>query len=163
MNWTAGSVRRMQMPAAVMAIMLLACSPPPPVPPAAASPVCAPGDQAAAVKAIVGMYAALKIDSLDGFHAVTTPDFYAFERGVRLNGDELAQMVFGLHTQGKRIDWSVTQPTVHLDCKLAIVTYTNVGAIGTATAMQPVSWLESAELVYTAGAWRVRFFHSTRT
>ncbi len=154
----------MQTPVAAIAVMLCACGhPAPPLPPAATAPVCAPRDEAAAVKAIAGMYAALKIDSLDGFHAVTTPDFYAFERGVRMNGDELAQMVFGLHAQGKRIDWSVTQPAVHIDCTLASVTYTNVGAIGTATAMQPVSWLESAELVYAAGAWRLRFFHSTRT
>ncbi len=145
------------------AIALAACShpPPPPVPPPA--PVCAPRDEAAVIKPIADMFAALKIDSLDGFRAVTTPDFYAFERGVRLTGDELVQMVFASHTQGKRIDWSVTSPSVRIDCNLAVVTYTNVGAIGTAAAMLPASWLESAELAYANGAWRVRFFHSTRT
>ena len=114
------------------------------------------------VKAVVDMYAAIKADDLDAFHAVAAPDFYAFDGGKRFDGDALPATLATAHAKGRRFDWTVTQPTVHVSCNTALITYVNVGAIGDASGMQPMSWLESAALSYDAGVWRIHFFHSTR-
>lgn len=142
-------------------VSLAACAQRPP--PRAPGPVCAPeaGRDAQVVKAVVDMYAAFRADDLAAFRAVTTPDFYAFEVGKRFDGDALTKLLVEAHAQGRRFEWSVTEPVVRVDCTLAVITYVNVGAIGDASGMQPRSWLESAALVYDAGAWRIRFFHST--
>ncbi|HUS32813.1 MAG TPA: nuclear transport factor 2 family protein [Kofleriaceae bacterium] len=113
-------------------------------------------------KAVLDMYAALRTDDLAGFRAVTEPSFYAFEGGERMDGDALVDAIKNAHAQGKRFEWTVTQPVVVVDCTIAHVTYVNVGAIGDASSMQPRSWVESALLRYRGDRWRIQFFHSTR-
>ena len=130
---------------------------------AAAAP-CAPQTSAAADVAatLTAMYAAAKADDLDGFHAVTTPDFYAFESGRRVDGDGMMQIVKAAHAAGTRFEWSVTEPKVEADCRLAQITYVNVGSVTTNGANLPVTWLESAALRYDGTRWRIDFFSSTR-
>jgi hypothetical protein len=114
------------------------------------------------------MYAAATTDDLARFHTVATPDFYAFDGGTRYDGDALMNMVKSFHDKGTVFVWSVTQPHVKSDCHLAWITYINRGSMtppGAAQnkpATQQVTWLESAILQKQAGAWRIRFFHSTR-
>ena len=131
--------------------------------PAAAAPCPAPpladNDVTAAVTA---MYAAAAKDDLDGFHAVTTPDFYAFDGGKRFDGDALMQLIRTAHAGGVKFTWSVTQPKVEADCGLALITYVNAGSVTANGVPQPVTWLESAALRYDGGRWRIHFFSSTR-
>ena len=130
--------------------------------PAAPTPACAPRDEAAVIKAVEAMYAALKTDDLAGFQAVTTNDFYAFERGERMDGVALPTAIAQAHASGRLFVWNVTKPQVHIDCRLATITFVNEGSMGDAQTMQPRSWVESASLVYEGNLWRLQFFHSTR-
>jgi hypothetical protein len=124
---------------------------------------CAPaGAQAQAVQAVVDMFAAAKVDDLDGFHRVVAPGFYAYDSGKRYDGDALFEMVKAAHAKGLMAEWSVTDPKVAIACDGALVTYVNRGALGDAKAMHPMTWLESAWLRYQDGRWRLAFFHSTR-
>lgn len=108
------------------------------------------------------MYTALTLDDPARFRAVVAPGFYAFDGGERYEGDALLTLIATAHAAGKRFQWNVSQPVVRIDCTTALITYTNVGAMGDATDMQPRSWLESATLRFAAGSWRLAFFHSTR-
>jgi hypothetical protein len=129
-----------------------------------ASAACAPRASAEAdvVKQVVEMYAALRVDDLARFRAAVAPGFYSFDGGKRFDGDALAAFIASAHSAGKRFEWSVTNPVVRMDCATALVTYTNVGATGDETNLQPRSWLESATLRHLDGVWRIEFFHSTR-
>jgi hypothetical protein len=51
---------------------------------------------------------------------------------------------------------------VHVDCRLATITYVNEGMISHDQESKPVWWVESAALVYEGNLWRLQFFHSTR-
>jgi len=134
------------------------------VPAAQAGAVCPPPVSAEAdvTATMTAMYAAAKADDLEGFHAVTTPDFYAFENGKRFDGDALMQLIKTAHAGGTRYEWSVTQPKVEADCGMALITYVNVGSITVNGVPQAMSWLESAELRFEGGRWRIHFFSSTR-
>ncbi len=114
------------------------------------------------MQVLVDMYAALQSDDVAGFQSLVAPGFYAFDVGERYDGDALATLIKSFHAAGKRFEWTVTDPVVHFDCTTASITYTNIGAVGDATAMQPRRWLESANLRHTSGRWRIEFFHSTR-
>jgi hypothetical protein len=119
-------------------------------------------DQSQVVETMRTMYAAATTDDLAKFHTVAAPDFYAFDGGTRYDGDALINMIKSFHASGKVFVWSVTQPHVESDCHLAWITYINRGSIKDASGSKELSWLESAMLEKQAGAWRIRFFHSTR-
>jgi len=108
------------------------------------------------------MFAALRTDDLDRFRKIVTPDFYAFDAGRRFDGDELALFVKDAHAKGMRFTWSIKEPSVHMACGYAWVTYINRGGVATAAGEQPVSWLESMVLQYSASHWRIAFLQSTR-
>ncbi len=146
-------------PLAALAFALMAFAHPAQA--AACAPAASAGTDVAAV--MTAMYAAAKVDDLDGFHAVTTPDFYAFDGGRRFDGDALMQLMKTTHAAGTRIDWSVTEPRVEVECNLASITYVNVGSVTMNGATQPMTWLESAVLRYDGAHWRIHFFSSTRT
>jgi len=121
-----------------------------------------PVDQTAVVETMRAMYAAATADDLEKMHSVTTADFYAFDGGKRLDGDALFQLVKSAHAGGTVFVWTVTEPEVHLSCNVAWISYVNQGSVKNASGTTKVTWLESAVLVKEKGAWRIRFFHSTR-
>ena len=120
-------------------------------------------DEVAIVKTLEQVFSAGQRDDLDGFHAVTTKDFYAYDNGKRFDGDGLIDMIKQYHAKGYQFIWSVTEPQVHVNCDIAWVTYVNKGSIrqpdGTMTSM---TWLESAVMRWDGNVWKVRFLHSTR-
>jgi ketosteroid isomerase-like protein len=124
-------------------------------------PSSADHDQVTAV--IRSFFAAATTDDLDKLHAVTTPDFYAFDAGGRFTRDALMDMIKAAHAAGKVYVWTVNEPEVHIDGSMAWVTYINRGSIKDASETKNVSWLESAILRKGEGNWRIQFFHSTRT
>ena len=114
------------------------------------------------VDAVSGVFAALSAEDSAKFDSVTSQDFYLFEGGARFNKDAMMGMIKTLHAAGKRYEWNVTDPDVHIDGNTAWIAYTNKGSItdGSGTAKQ--NWLESAFLEKQADNWRIVFMHSTR-
>ena len=108
------------------------------------------------------MYVAATNDDLAQFRAVTAPDFYTFDVGKRMTGDQLMGLVKDAHAAGKIYVWQVTEPQVYVDGKTAWITYVNRGSLQDATGKRDLSWLESAVLRKDKGTWRIQFFHSTR-
>jgi len=129
----------------------------------ASAATCAPaGAEAGVVQTIKDFFAAAHADDEAGYHRVVTGDFYAFDNGKTFHGDELFALIKAAHAQGRRIDWTVTEPRVEVVCDAALITYVNRGAAGDAKAMAPVTWLESVWMRYQDGRWRVAFLHSDR-
>ncbi len=124
-----------------------------------ACPSQVPDDVANAMRA---MYDAAATGNDTALRARLAPNFYAFETGVRFDGTALPDMIAKMRASGTKYQWSVTQPDVQMKCDLAAIAYVNVGAVGDATGMKPVTWLESATLRFEDGLWRVLFLSSTR-
>lgn len=123
---------------------------------------CAPADGAAAAQVVRAMYAALRVDDSAAVDRLFTPDFYAFDGGERFTGPGLFAMVKDLHGAGKTVVWEVLEPTTHLACDVAWLTWENRGSIADASRTREITWIESAVLRWSDGGWRMAFFHSTR-
>jgi len=121
-----------------------------------------PSDEETVVQALRQMYVALTNEDTALLRAVTTSDFYSFDGGKRLTGDELMALIKSLHSTGKTYVWTVPETTVRVEGKVAWITYVNRGSVQDAAGKKDVSWLESAVLLKEAGTWRIQFFHSTR-
>lgn len=119
-------------------------------------------DEEQVTGAVRSMFAAFSADDVDKFHAVTTPDFYAFDVGKRFERDALMELITKAHAAGTVIVWNITEPAVHLHGEVAWITYVNDGSVQDASGTKQVSWLESAILRKQDGRWRVQFLHSTR-
>jgi len=107
------------------------------------------------------MYAALMVDDLTAFRAVTTPDFFSYDVGERFDGDALALLIKQRHAEGVVFAWNVNDPKVEVACDTALVTYVNTGSVTRAGVKSDRTWLESATLNHDGQRWRIRFFHST--
>ena len=129
---------------------------------ASAHPSTPPAEEEAVAQTLRLMYVALTKEDSAQLRAVTTPDFYAFDGGQKFTGDELMALIKGLHSAGKAFVWTVPEPTVRVEGRVAWITYLNRGSVQDAAGMKDVSWLESAVLLKEAGNWRIQFFHSTR-
>jgi ketosteroid isomerase-like protein len=131
---------------------------------ASAQPGCAPAPTARAevVATVRQIFEAARRDDLAGFAAITTPDFYAYDGGRRFEGRSLMELIGKAHAAGKRFEWNVTDPEVHVNCNVAWVTYVNKGSVTDDAGRQDVTWLESVILDHAAGHWRAHFLHSTR-
>ncbi len=121
------------------------------------------GDESKVAETLRTFYVAAAHDDLTLFHTVAAADFYAFDGGRRYDGDALMGMVKAAHAAGRKLVWTVNDPTVVMDCNTALITYVNHGSATDATGTKEVSWLESAWLEKTAGGWKMRFFQSQRT
>ena len=119
-------------------------------------------DKVKVVEAMRQMYVAATKDDLDGFHKVVTPEFYTFDGGKRFDGDALMNLIKAAHAAGKRYEWNVMEPEVHLGCNDAWITYTNRGSLQDGSGTKSLIWLESAVLRKEEGGWKIQFFHSTR-
>lgn len=119
-------------------------------------------DQEKVVEAMRLMYVAATNDDLTRFRAVTTPDFYTFDGGKRMTCDQLMALIKKAHDAGRIYVWEVTEPQAYVEGNMAWLTYVNRGSVQDAAGRKDVIWLESAVLRKDDGAWRIRFFHSTR-
>ena len=66
------------------------------------------------------------------------------------------------HAKGKRFEWNVTEPDVHINGNTAWIAYVNKGSVSDASGTVDQRWLESAFLVREGGVWKIVFMHSTR-
>ena len=119
-------------------------------------------DQDQVTETVRSFFAAASTDDLDKFHAVTAPDFYAFDAGGRFTRDALMDMIKAAHAAGKVYVWTVNDPEVHISGDMAWISYVNRGSIKDTSGTKDVTWLESAVLQKEKGIWRICFFHSTR-
>jgi hypothetical protein len=131
---------------------------------ATASTRC-PSPAAAQQAVLAGMnklFDSVRTEDVAGFRSVTTPDFYAYDGGKRFDGTALFDLIKTGHSQGKKWQWSVTEPDVHVACDLAWIAYVNRGSVEDASGRKDLTWLESGVLQYSNKQWRIRFVHSTR-
>jgi ketosteroid isomerase-like protein len=119
-------------------------------------------DEKQIVKTVSTLFAAFRADDSQELDSVVTSDFYIFDGGVRFNAESLMTFIKAQHAAGKRYEWSVTDPDVHVSGNTAWIAYINKGSIGDAAGSASQQWLESAFLEKQAGIWKIEFMHSTR-
>jgi hypothetical protein len=119
-------------------------------------------DQARIVDTVSTIFAAALTDDVAKFDSVIAPGFYIYDGGARFNGDSIMALIKAQHVAGKRYEWKVTEPDVHISGKTAWIAYVNKGSITDASGSVNQTWLESAFLEKQAGAWKIAFMHSTR-
>jgi hypothetical protein len=119
-------------------------------------------DQKQIVDTVSTVFAAALKDDVAKFDSVIASDFYMFDGGARFNGDAIMALIKAQHAAGKRYEWNVTEPDVHIRGNTAWVAYVNKGSITDVSGTVNQQWLESAFLQKQAGIWKIVFMHSTR-
>lgn len=119
-------------------------------------------DQTKIVDTVSTLFTAARADDLAKFDSVVAPGFYIFDGGLRFNGDSIMAFIKTQHEAGKRYEWNVTEPDVHISGHTAWIAYTNKGSVSDASGTGNQTWLESAFLEKQAGVWKIVFMHSTR-
>jgi ketosteroid isomerase-like protein len=134
----------------------------PNVPTARAQQMSLTSDQKQVVDTVSAIFVAARADDVAKFDSVIASDFYIFDGGARFNGDSIMALIRAQHAAGKRYEWNVTEPDVHILGKTAWIAYVNKGSITDASGTVDQNWLESAFLEKQAGTWKIVFMHSTR-
>ena len=80
------------------------------------------------------------------FDSVVAPGFYLFDGGIRFNGNSIVNFIKTQHAAGKRYEWSVTEPDVHINGDTSWIACVNRGSISDASGTTKQDWLESAYL-----------------
>ena len=119
-------------------------------------------DQKQVVDTVSAIFTAARADDVAKFDSVIAPGFYIFDVGARCNGDSIMALIKAQHAAGKRYEWNVTEPDVHISGNTAWIAYVNKGSISDASGSVDQNWLESAFLEKQAGTWKIVFMHSTR-
>jgi ketosteroid isomerase-like protein len=119
-------------------------------------------DQKQVVDTVSTIFTAARTDDVAKFDSVITSDFYIFDGGTRFNGDAIMQVIKAQHAGGKRYEWNMTEPDVHISGDGAWIAYVNKGSITDSSGTVMQEWLESAFLQKRAGIWKIVFMHSTR-
>jgi len=119
-------------------------------------------DQRQVVDTVSAIFTAARADDVAKFDSVIAPGFYIFDGGARFDGDSIMALIKAQHAAGKRYEWNVTQPDVHISGNNAWIAYVNKGSISDASGTVNQNWLESAFLEKQAGTWKIVFVHSTR-
>jgi hypothetical protein len=119
-------------------------------------------DQKQVVDTVSTIFTAARADDVAKFDSVIAPGFYIFDGGARFNGDTIMAFIKAQHAAGKRYEWNVTEPEVHINGNTAWIAYVNKGSISDASGTVNQNWLESAFLEKQAGIWKIVFMHSTR-
>ena len=114
------------------------------------------------VDTVSTIFTAARADDVAKFESVIASDFYIFDGGARFNGDSIMAFIKAQHAAGKRYEWNVTEPDVHISGNTAWIAYVNKGSITDASGTVKQNWLESAFLEKQAGTWKILFMHSTR-
>jgi len=119
-------------------------------------------EQRQVVDTVSTIFSAAREDDVAKFDSVIALGFYIFDGGARFDGDTIMTHVKSLHAAGKRYEWSVTEPDVHVSGNSAWIAYVNKGTVTDASGTVNQNWLESAFLEKQAGTWKIVFMHSTR-
>jgi hypothetical protein len=120
------------------------------------------GEQQAIVDVVSTLFAAAHDDDLAKFNSVIAPGFYMVDNGARFDGDAIMTLMRNLHSAGKRFEWHVTEPDVHIEGGMAWIAYVNRGSITTGSVTSDQQWLESAILRKQSARWKIVFISSAR-
>jgi hypothetical protein len=120
------------------------------------------GEQQAIVDVVSTLFVAIHDDDLGKFDSLVAPGFYMFDNGVRFDGDAIMTLMKSLHSAGKRFEWHVTEPDVHIEGGIAWIAYVNRGSVTTGSVTSDQQWLESAILRKQAANWKIVFISSAR-
>jgi hypothetical protein len=132
------------------------------IPAAGAQQKLLTADQIQIVNTVSMIFTAARTDDVAMFDSVIAPDFYIYDGGARFNGDTIMAFIKAQHDAGKRYEWDVTEPDVHINGNTAWVAYVNEGSITDASGTVKQKWLESAFLQKQGDMWKILFMHSTR-
>ncbi len=91
-------------------------------------------DQRQVVDTLNTIFIAARADDVAKFDSVIASDFYIFDGGARFNGDSIMAFIKAQHAAGKRYEWNVTEPDVHISGNIAWIAYVNKGSITDASA-----------------------------
>jgi len=119
-------------------------------------------EQKQVVDTVSTIFTAARADDVAKFDSVIASDFYIFDGGTRFNAESIMALIKAQHAVGKRYEWNVTDPDVHINGNTAWIAYVNKGSITDASGTVNQNWLESAFLEKQAGTWKIVFMHSTR-
>ena len=119
-------------------------------------------DQKMVVGAVSTMFAAAGTEDVAKFDSAIAPGFYIFDGGSRFNGEALMELLKKEHAVGKRYEWNVTEPDVHIRGDTAWIAYVNRGSTSDGFGTTIQQWLESAFLQKQGRNWKIVFMHSTR-
>jgi ketosteroid isomerase-like protein len=119
-------------------------------------------EQSQIVDAVNTIFTAIQSDDAAQLNSVVAPDFYIFDGGRRFNAEQVAAIFKTQRLAGKRYEWNVTEPDIHIRGNTAWIAYVNDGSISDASGRVHQQWLESAFLEKQAGTWKVVFMQSTR-
>jgi hypothetical protein len=118
-------------------------------------------EQKRVVSSVETMFRAAASNDPRLFDSVTTPGFYLFDAGTRFDGNSILTVLQQLKVSGKRFEWKVTEPDVHIEGNTAWIAYVDEGSMIEAAGTTKMEWLESAFLVSQAGEWKLMFMQST--
>jgi SnoaL-like protein len=85
-----------------------------------------------------------------------------FDGGIRFNRNAAIDFIKAQYAAGKRYEWNVTEPDVHIRGNTAWIAYVNRGSITDTSRTAKQTWMESAFLQKQAGIWKIAFLHGTR-
>jgi hypothetical protein len=119
-------------------------------------------DEGKVVSVVSAVFDAAAQDDLTKFHTVVAPGFYLYDAGARLDGDKIMAVIKSEHARGRKFEWNVTEPDVHVIGDTAWIAYVNQGSVTDASGTVATKWLESAFLQRLDGVWKINFMHSTR-
>ena len=119
-------------------------------------------EQTQIVDTVSTIFTAARADDVAKFDSVIASGFYIFDGGARFNGDSILRLIKTQHLSGKRYEWNVTEPDVHINGNTAWIAYVNKGSITDTSGTMKQQWLESAFLQKQVGKWKIVFMHSTR-
>ena len=71
------------------------------------------------------IFIAARADDVAKFDSVIASDFYIFDGGARFNGNSIMSFIKAQHVEGKRYEWNVTEPDVHISGNTAWIAYIN--------------------------------------
>jgi hypothetical protein len=118
--------------------------------------------QAQIVDTVSTIFTAARTDEVAKFDSVIASDFYIYDGGARFIEEAIMALIKAQHAAGKRYEWNVTEPDVHVSGNTDWIAYVNKGSITDASGTMNQKWLESAFLEKQAGNWEIVFMHSTR-
>jgi uncharacterized protein DUF4440 len=98
-------------------------------------------DQKAVVEAVSTMFAAARTEDVPKFDSAIAPGFYIFDGGSRFTGEALMELLKKQHAAGKRYEWNVAEPDVHISGDTAWIAYVNKGSISDGSGTTSQNWL----------------------
>jgi hypothetical protein len=124
---------------------------------------CIESSEEVAVVAVTvkGLFAAMERNDVAGQRRLIAPGFYLYE-DARYDSDGFIGIVGGLHSEGKKPKWALSELAAHAACGHGWATWHDEATFQEGDKRVHVSFLESAVLHWAGDHWVLDFLHSTR-